>query len=225
MKAENIVESEVIALLKEGNDCPVCRSVEKSVDGWVIGAFSNLLHNENARLEMKRDGFCADHLRRITELAREKSDVGSLAVSIVFRELLIEQLAWLRARKEPIFRTKAKQGAGSCVLCSIANQTERIYLSAFSRFLQSLEVRKKYEESGSIFCINHSRYLLKKVGQSTQEWLTVIQKRKYGQLTEEIEEFVSKHDYRNKVPIGEERTAWLRASKVIGERESGNDVG
>lgn len=225
MKAENIVESEVIALLKEGNDCPVCRSMEESVDGWVIGAFSNLLHNENARLEMKRDGFCADHLRRITELAREKSDVGSLAVSIVFRELLIEQLAWLRVRKEPIFRTKAKQGAGSCVLCSIANQTERIYLSAFSRFLQSLEVRKKYEESGSIFCINHSRYLLKKVGQSTQEWLTVIQKRKYGQLTEEIEEFVSKHDYRNKVPIGEERTAWLRASKVIGERESGNDVG
>jgi len=225
LKAENIVESEIVALLKESNECPVCRSMEKSVDGWVIGAFSNLLHNENARLEMKRDGFCADHLRRITELAREKSDVGSLAVSIVFRELLIEQLAWLSVRKEPIFRTKGKPRRGSCVLCSVANQTERIYLSAFSRFLQSLEVRKKYEESGSIFCINHSRYLLKEVGQSTQEWFTDIQKRKYGQLMETIEEFVSKHDYRNKVPIGEERTAWLTASKIIGERESGNSVG
>jgi hypothetical protein len=225
LKAENIVESEIVALLKEGNECPVCRSMEKAVDGWVIGAFSNLLHNENARLEMKRDGFCADHLRRITQLAREKSDVGSLAVSIVFRELLIEQLAWLRVRREPVFRTKRKPGPGSCVLCSVANQTERIYLSAFSRFLQSLEVRKTYEESGSIFCINHSRYLLKKVGQSTQEWFADIQKRKYAQLTGKIEEFVSKHDYRNKVPIGEERTAWLTASKLIGERESGNDVG
>lgn len=225
MKAENIVESEIVALLKESNECPVCRSMEKSVDGWVIGTFSNLLHNENARLEMKRDGFCADHLRRITELAREKSDVGSLAVSIVFRELLVEQLVWLRVRKEPIFQARRNPRPGSCVLCSVASKTERIYLSAFSRFLQSLEVKEKYEESGAIFCINHSRCLLKKVGRSTQEWLTDIQKRKYGQLTEEIEEFVSKHDYRNRVPIGEERTAWYTASRLIGERESGNDLG
>jgi len=224
LKAENIVESEIVALLKESNECSVCRSMEKSVDVWVIGAFSNLLHNEKARLEMKRDGFCADHLKRITELAKEKSDVGSLAVSIVFRELLIEQLAWLRVRRKPVFRTKRIPGPGSCVLCSIANQTEKIYLSAFSRFFHSLEVRKNYEESGSIFCINHSRYLLRKLDQLTQEWFTEIQKRKYRQLSEEIEEFVSKHDYRNKVPIGLERTAWLTASKVIGERESGSDV-
>jgi hypothetical protein len=75
LKANNVLESEIISLLEEGELCPVCRSMEKSVDGWIVGAFSNLLHNEDARMELMRNGLCTVHLKRIVEVAKERSEV------------------------------------------------------------------------------------------------------------------------------------------------------
>ena len=220
MRADNVLESEVITLFEQGDNCPVCRSMEKSVDGWVIGAFSDLLHNESAREQLRENGLCREHLKRIVELAREKSDVGSLAVSIIFRELLVEQLLWLEDSKGSILKKRRKPVDGSCVLCSVAAQSEKIYLSAFCKFLDRDEVRRSYEESSAVFCLGHSKHLVEKVSRQTREWLITVQKNKYGEVAKEIDDFVSKHDYRNESPIGPERNAWVKASRIIGEKHS-----
>lgn len=221
LKANNVLESEIISLLEEGELCPVCRSMEKSVDGWIVGAFSNLLHNEDARMELMRNGLCTVHLKRIVEVAKERSEVGSLAVSIMFREILAAQIPWLDG-KDVGFLSRKKPKSGSCVLCSVASNSERIYLSAFVNFLQRDEVQRSYENSRSVLCVNHSRYIIKNMRNSCGQWLAETQRNKYEDLTAEIENYISKHDYRNSTPVGQERHAWLKASKLIGERDANN---
>ncbi|MBN2219637.1 MAG: hypothetical protein JW697_05115 [Kosmotogaceae bacterium] len=221
MKADNVLESEIVSLLEEGELCPVCRSMEKSVDGWIVGAFSNLLHNESARIELKRNGLCKAHLKRIVGVAKERTEVGSLAVSIMFKEILAAQVTWLD-RKEVGFLSRKKPKSGSCVLCSVASNTEKIYLSAFAKFLQGDEVQRSYENSRSVFCVNHARYIIKNMRNLYGKWLVEIQRNKYEELAEEIENYISKHDYRNTTLVGQERHAWLKASKLIGERDERN---
>ena len=52
---------------------------------------------------------------------------------------------------------------------------------------------------------------------ATVEWFVTLQKSKIESVIEMLERYIGKNDYRNTSPIGEERNAWLTASRIIGE--------
>ncbi len=218
LRVETIVESEVVELLARADICPVCSARSKAVDGWIYGAFYNLLHNEDARFRLKSGGLCREHSRRIVEMAREKSDIGSLPVSVVFKELLFGQLNLIGPGERKLFkRVSSSRNTGGCHLCEVSRESEKRYVIAIAKFFDSEKIRKLYEESSSILCIDHAREVAASMRAATVEWFVTLQKSKIESVIEMLERYIGKNDYRNTSPIGEERNAWLTASRIIGE--------
>jgi hypothetical protein len=52
---------------------------------------------------------------------------------------------------------------------------------------------------------------------ATAEWFVALQKSKVESVVKMLERYIGKHDYRNTSPIGDDRNAWLTASRIIGE--------
>lgn len=220
MKVGTVVESEIVELLRESELCPVCQAIAKATDGWIYGAFYNLLHNETARDKLKKGGLCRIHARRITELAREKSDIGNLSVSIVFREILAEQLRNLKGSRRSVrLKKRSKSERKGCHLCEVSEETESRYLKGFASFFDSDGVRSAYEISSTVFCIDHARALLTFMKLETSEWFVPVQRKKLESLLSMLKLYIEKKDYKNDEPIGSEKNAWLLASKIIGRTE------
>lgn len=218
MKASTVLESEIIEILKLQDSCPICYAKSKAVDSWIYGAFTNLLHNEDARTKLREGGLCRYHSARITEMARENSDIGSLAVTVIFKEMLLEQKRMLKGdARKGFFRRNRESNIGNCHLCRIASDTETRYLKGFYGFLYSESIRRMYEESTNVFCIDHSESLFKVLRTSESQWFEEVQNKKIGLLLSDLELYIGRHDYRNSEPIGEEKKAWLIASKIIGQ--------
>ena len=218
LRVETVVESEVVELFAGTGTCPVCSARSKAVDGWIYGAFYNLLHNEDARFRLKSGGLCREHSRRIVEMAREKSDIGSLPVSVVFKELLIGQLDLIGQGERKLFKkAPSSRSTGSCHLCEVSRESGKRYVIAIAKFFDSEKIRKLYEESSSILCIDHAREIVVSMRTATAEWFVALQKSKVESVVKMLERYIGKHDYRNTSPIGDDRNAWLTASRIIGE--------
>ena len=151
-------------------------------------------------------------------MAREKSDIGSLPVSVVFKELLFGQLNLIGPGERKLFkRVSSSRNTGGCHLCEVSRESEKRYVIAIAKFFDSEKIRKLYEESSSILCIDHAREVAASMRAATVEWFVTLQKSKIESVIEMLERYIGKNDYRNTSPIGEERNAWLTASRIIGE--------
>jgi hypothetical protein len=221
LKATDVVESEIIDLLKENiEDCPICRTSEKAVRGWLKGALSDLLHNESARAKLNTCGLCRIHSDTFIQVVKSDSDIGALSAAIMLCDILrcqIQDIKELESAKKRKRRILSKAG-DSCYLCKVSSDTEQRFVKAFAIFFNELDVRKAYENSNSIICVEHTRQM-STIETDSRRWFLSTQQNMLGALLDDMEILIKKHDYRNTEPIGRERASWVTAVRVIGERE------
>lgn len=220
MRAGDVAESTVMELFKADDyDCPVCRAVNDASTAWLSSVLADLLHNFESRKKLLRGGLCKVHKNKIIALAQSTSDIGGLPVAMLLEEMLERQLKALEnSGKKRFFNKNSSVSSKSCYLCSFEKETEIRYISALQNVFRRTEFRKAYEDSSRIICVDHSVMILKRLAAS--EWFKELQKKKYRFVLSQLEHYVSKHDYRNKEPFGEEALFWKIATKLSGEIET-----
>ncbi|ACR79854.1 DUF6062 family protein [Kosmotoga olearia] len=220
MRAGDIAESTVMELFKVNDyDCPVCRAVNDASIAWLASVLADLLHNFESREKLLHGGLCQTHRGKIVSLARSTSDIGGLPVAMLLEEMLERQLKALEnSGKRRFFRKNNKTHSKTCYLCSFEKETEMRYIIALQSAFRKAEFRRAYEETSRIICIDHSVMILGRL--TATEWFKEIQKKKYRFMLTQLGHYISKHDYRNKEPFGEEALFWKIATKLTGEIET-----
>ncbi len=221
LKATNVVESEILTLIRQSdNTCPICRVSEKAVTGWLNGALSDLLHNEDAREKLNSGGLCRKHSETFVKVVKSNSNIGPLSAAIMLSEILKKQLTEVKGGKKQKRpgrqRIPGKRAARGCHLCRIADATESRFVTGFLVFFSELGVRRAYENSETIICFDHTRGILEATS-DVSEWFVSVQKTKIGAVLDDMELLIKKHDYRSKETIGKESSSWSRAARIVGE--------
>ncbi|MEM3832472.1 MAG: DUF6062 family protein [Thermoprotei archaeon] len=191
------------------NGCPVCRLVEKSEYRMIWTLLYEHVNDPFVRKMIDYgNGFCAYHFWKIVNIAQNDPLLGGLGPAIITESLLknyIENVA------------NNKNINVHCYICSELSKIEDSYVSSFAIKIDNTDTLERYESNDySILCDKHFNKVLTLMSVSIRDKLKGIQIKKLKKLVENIESYISKHDYRNTSIIKEEEAkAWIQAIEVM----------
>jgi hypothetical protein len=179
----------------------------------------------------KSKGFCNWHAWMSMEIPNSGS-----GIAIIYKDLLDAELRrlsdWTHEQEAPkgsgFRRLKKRFGVllsswtekASCPICKLVKEHERIESNVLLDFIDEDEFSEGFEKSSGI-CIRHLIRIMEDFGKHPNlRLLMKKQIRKYQSLSEELEEFIRKLDYRfSKEPKGSELDSWKRAiEQFMGHR-------
>ena len=189
----------------DGNGCPVCALVKKSVRKWMEWFIYERVSDPKTRFKLRDSrGFCPDH-------AELMLDLGSpLPVAIVYSDLIRLIVGDLQS-KWPVPKKKAE-----CPGCIEASTFEGVYLSAIADNFEDPAMRTRVLE-GRDLCLPHVAKLLKRLRGRDRSALLDAVLAELSDLDAELAEIIRKSDYRVKEEFGPEGDAWIRTvRRMIG---------
>jgi len=183
-------------------ECPICylaeRSVKMNIDNLL---YENVNDVGVARKLNESLGFCKEHSRKIAETSE------ALGIAIIYKRL-VDQLV------KHIIKSLKPMKVKPCPAHVTYTETEKRYLSLLAEHWNDL---KPAFINGVLLCVPH---FYKATGvfkrEKEAQELRDIQVQNMMALSDALEEFSRKHDYRYKdEPWGEEKDSWQRAVKYI----------
>jgi len=194
--------------LATGDDCPIC-----------------LLHRQRARTFMEsffyenvNDPGMRQHLHDALGFGPEASALAedlhdALGLSITYAALafdVVQRLESSRARLEP---------AEPCPLTTVMRETEARYLHEFARHYAEHDLQDRHA-AGFGFCLGHLAAVLQLIDdQPLRAKLRAVERGNFARLHGELQRFVEKSSYDNRVPLGPEADAWQRALRKFRHTE------
>jgi hypothetical protein len=185
------------ALSLEG--CSICFLTKKSVARYIDNLFYENVNDPKVNKEIiASQGFCKRHSDMILKTKE------SLGIAIIYKRII-----------DNLIKTNFEKRQCDCPVCKVEKEAESRYAETFVDYWGN-DVKKIFETS-SILCVSHFRYILKLMkDKKHREELLCLQIKKYEELSEELEEYSRKFDYRfAKEEMGHEKDSWLRAVKLI----------
>ena len=187
----------------------------------------------------KSKGFCNWHAWMSTEINSSNS-----GIAIIYKDLLDAELRrlseWMDAEEAPkgIRLRHRKKRFGillatwtkktPCPVCKMVRDHERMDVNILLDFIDEEAFSEAFEKSSGI-CFTHLIRVMQDHGKHPNLRLLVEKQiRKYQSLSEELEEFIRKLDYRfSKEPRGSEADSWKRVTEQFaGQKEIfGNEMG
>jgi hypothetical protein len=217
------------ALLKQG--CPVCRMMQQASLGYLDSLFYEQVTDVGVRRKLRRArGLCPAHAWKAREMT-----TAALGIAIIAKDLLDEECTRLTAlqprtlwrRLSHLAQTLIPRQAlriylrgwrrrDVCPVCQAAAAHERHALETVLIFLDDGELAGRFEASSGL-CVPHVvRALELNPTHPGVPSLVQTQRRLYGRLLAELEEFCRKHDYRfTGESWGPESNAWQRAIESL----------
>ena len=205
-------------------ECPLCE-IKKIVEEQFLHEFLNdAVMEENTRIEVARNGFCAHHFDML--LARQNK--LSVALQIDTRaDILSNYTRKITTAKEG--KKIAEQIARTQTTCVICSLTEKSMVKYYKTVAQLFNKEKDFIKtliSCKGFCLNHYAELLSYAsyaGFMKNEYVSVLssaQNRNFDRLRGDLKAFCDKHDYRRaNEPLGSAETALPRMRiKLYGDK-------
>ncbi|NCC83263.1 MAG: ABC transporter substrate-binding protein [Clostridia bacterium] len=222
--------------------CPLCELERVQTDILTEFYLGPSLMEADHRLTTNEKGFCITHLTDMYNSQKNRLGLGLMLHTHLkdVTENLTEVLAKAKPdeRKGGLFlrqKTDWKAGfadaaaslrgrADSCVICERLQTTMERYLEVvFWQYEQDEDFRNKIRD-GQGFCLQHTAvlldgaaaYLSRPVAESFLIDLTELQTQHFRSLTEDVEWFTLKFDYRNQnAPWKNSKDALLRAIRRL----------
>ncbi len=226
------------ALKKSG--CLLCRRVNELSWKFLNDLYYERVLDVGTRTSLRKaKGFCNWHAWMSTEIPN--SDSG---IAIIYKDLLDAEIKtlsrWEEAKgltekkkrlklkkKDPLRFLYSWEEKASCPICLFVKEHEQFEIGTFLDFIDEESFSKEYENSFGI-CLRHLIRIIEGFGEHPNLSLLIEkQLRKYRSLSNELEEFIRKLDYRfSKEPKGSEVDSWKRViEQFIGKREIfGNEM-
>lgn len=185
--------------------CPVCKLqaywTEKQIETILYESVNDKFFR--SRLA-KTEGFCATHAWRIADF---NSSLGS---AILFRDRLDRLTQRLETKK-----IKRMKGLQPCLLCQNEAEAEKRYLQVLAGAFADPAFQEQFAASSGL-CFPHLEAVLPMLSSSRRSELLSIQREKYSRLSQELEAYIAKFDYRSQDRncSEEEKNRWKEAIAV-----------
>ena len=176
-----------------------------------------LLHRRRARTFMEsffyehvNDPGVRNHLHESLGFGPEASALAeelhdALGLSITYAALAFDVAQRLESPRAPL------EASESCPLAAAMRETEARYLREFARYYGEKDVQDRHA-AGFGLCLGHLAAVLYVIDDETlQAQLYHTEQEKFARLRDELQLFVKKSSYDNRVPLGSEADAWQRA--------------
>jgi len=220
--------------------CPLCNRTKKLSWKFLDNLFYECVTDVWTRVGLRKaKGFCNWHAWMSAELPCSNS-----GIAIIYKDLIDAEIGelskWVK-RKEPSnktidFRRLRKKAEAffsswdnktSCPICKFVEEHERMATGVLLDFIDEEAFCQEFEKSSGI-CVRHLVHVMRTFSKHPNLKLLVEkQVQKYQSLSDELNEFIRKLDYRfSKEPKGSEVDSWKRVIKQFtGEKEIfGNEI-
>jgi Family of unknown function (DUF6062) len=223
----------------EQRGCPICRCVEadgrRHLDSLMYEQVTDAV--TRARLRATR-GFCNWHTWMLLELHGAATGAAILyedVLATVLRRLNRRRprarRGWLSERLARVLPGRRARPEGprrlGCPVCADAHQGETRYIDTALRSVGEAEFDQAYEKSDG-FCLPHLLRIVEHGGRpGGADQLVARTLAKWEAVRQDLQRFVTKHDYRNTEPFSEaEAASRARVFEVIAGRPGlfGNDL-
>jgi len=220
--------------------CPLCSRMKELSLKFLDNLFYERVTDVGTRVNLaKAKGFCNWHAWMSMEIPNSGS-----GIAIIYKDLLdaeIRELSeWEGARSFSDKRKRSKsreryrsvflspwEDKASCPICEWVKEHEKFEMGTLLDFIDEEAFSKEFEKSSGI-CIRHLLLIMEGFDKHPNLLLLVKkQVKKYQSLSDELEEFIRKLDYRfSEEPKGSEADSWKRViEQFSGKREVfGNEM-
>jgi len=215
----------VDAFKEEG--CPICHLIKKSIHQSMDSFLYENINDLGARKDIRSAlGFCNKHAWQLRQFG------DGFGLSIIYQDLIGLLLGKITAVNGNSIDGKAikkianatdikrfKKINDNCDYCAKQGEVEKRYVSVLLENFYEPELHIAFETSFGL-CFPH---ILMAIDRSTDKQIAsdIIKTEagKLKKLSEELQEFNRKHDYRfSKEGFGKEGNSWMRAiEKMIGK--------
>lgn len=193
----------------EYNDCPVCFLVIKSIESYFDSLLYENINDISFRTRFrKHNGFCNFHSYKFLNYN------DSLAVALTYKDLLIQNInRYNKINNRFSKKTKQKK----CMICDMAKDSEKRYLSEIYAYLEDEEFKNKFLKSKGL-CMPHYDLFIKDF-KSVPKWFNDFNKSNYKIFLQQTETFIESLNFdESKKPIvltNEEKTIWKKIVKTV----------
>jgi hypothetical protein len=216
-----------------GPGCPVCRCLVADTRQYLDGLLYEHVNDPETRSRLRASwGFCNWH----AWMLREASD-PAFGSAILYEDMVrggirkVERLSgrvtggggrfigWLHAlvgrRRLPVL-VELYRRRPMCPACRQTADSEERYIDSALRFVDDPQFDRAYRKSQGL-CMPHALHALEvDRGRGAAEQLLSRTLPKWTELRKDLDQFVSKHEYRNRDPFTEaEGTAYVRAFEAM----------
>ena len=210
--------------------CPICVISQNSVNLSLMMVLHDYVDAPDLREAVCASwGYCRAHAWGLSALERG----NILTVAIMYQDILSRDAKTALNRAQPnasggalrrMFKGKPSDASRSisvqppCPACLLGEEVEtnalKILLTAFGK--QDARMENALRQSDGL-CFPHLRRALELGGRAdVQEKLLSLAREKLDAITQELNEFVRKHDYRfQHEETGDEKYSWQRAINLI----------
>ncbi|MDN5359642.1 MAG: hypothetical protein PWQ84_705 [Thermotogaceae bacterium] len=204
-------EHDFFELLKgDINGCPICSLEEERVKRSMKVLLYESITKRQFRKDIRFSRICRKHYDMFNQSVKEDLTVAGLGPAIIFWDMIKSQSEEMD--KNPLF--KKRQKSQDCYFCSyLETLPERITQSAYN-VLKDPKGTKSFKDTQAVVCFDHFERLLKVAGKNKDKafihTIQPIQKAKLERLTDQLRQFIDKHDYANHVKITQEEALSLK---------------
>jgi hypothetical protein len=208
-----------------GPDCAICALLRRSLRRYLDGIAYEGVGDERTRAVIRAArGFCPEHGRML------RAGRDALGTAIVHRDVLTtlgRQLAAASHRpptlEARLRRAVRRSGEGGhlpaerpCPACVYLREQDEVYGTALVRHIADGALVSALRDSAGL-CVPHLRDALGRAPDAQAfERLRDAQLAAWGRLTDELDEFIRKQDYRfTAEPGGAENDSWSRAIGLV----------
>jgi hypothetical protein len=189
------------------NECPICYLRRKARDLYLSNLWYENVNDVGLRNQLHRSlGFSPEAANTSVAMGED------LGISIIYRSLSEDVASRLHsgaklAAEEP------------CPASAHASTMEDIYVQTLAAHYLAQDVQKRHEDSPGL-CLNHIAAVLDALPTAElRKRFSGIEETKFRQLSQELDTFINKSDYRNTEPLGSEKDAWMRAPRKLYRQE------
>ncbi|MBQ9103545.1 MAG: hypothetical protein IJY57_00465 [Clostridia bacterium] len=188
-------------------DCPLCE-IKRVVEEQFLHEFLNdAVMETRSRGLVNEYGFCSKHF----DMLYKRQNKLSLAVQISSRIFalgdIIKQESSIKGAKKQA--EKLKKAQSTCIICKLSDESMEKYYKGIAKLYADEESFAIAFKSTKGFCLEHYSALLEhsinagfKAKQFVKD-LTNLQINSINRLTEDLNKYCQKHDYRNAYkPLG-----------------------
>jgi hypothetical protein len=213
--------------------CPVCRLVEDDGRRYLDALVYEQVNDPDTRRRIRGAwGFCNWHTWMLAETPNAPSGAAILYEDLVrsaldrLRRLRDRPVMFHVRRLRRMFALRRRptivelhRRRSACPACASGVEGERRYLSTLTLFVDDPQLAGAYAKSDGL-CVPHQLAAVDlSPGTAELARLLDLTIRKWDALRGDLEGFIGKHDYRNRVPFTEaEASSYRRAFEVVAGR-------
>lgn len=198
--------------------CPFCGLLSKSLDKYLEGLLYEHVNDSQIRQILRESrGFCNVHAEKIQSFG------DSFGLGIIYHDILSSIASQINISLEAGFKRDTFKQLGRqtlvCPACSHLQDVEHRYLGIFAKYIDDIKIEIAYERSDGL-CLHHFVMIMKIIkSKRKKEFIAQVQDKKIKAISEQLEEFIRKHDYRfSGKGYTEEADSWLRAVEMVSGR-------